>query len=262
MNHKTRKYMFGRYLLIGGIAGLFSGFFGVGGGIVMVPLIMFFLGFDQKKAATHSLVAIMPTALFASISYFVSGTVPLDQIGFGLCISVGSALTAPLGTKALRRWNIRTIRWIFLISLVVAAIFVFTALPDRNAHLEWNWATLIVLILLGGAMGFLAGLLGIGGGLLVVPALILGYGISDLTAKALSLVAIVAGSVSGTIESNRAGKVSWGIGLALGLPMSIAGTAGVWLATIVPGEFAMPIFAALMIFAATQIALGSKNKVS
>ena len=118
------------------------------------------------------------------------------------------------------------------------------------------------LALLGCCTGFAAGLLGIGGGLLVVPALILGYGISDLTAKALSLVAIVAGSVSGTIESSRAGKVSWGVGLALGLPMSFAGTAGVCLATIVPGEMAMPIFAALMLFAASQIVLGTKKKVS
>ena len=62
-------------IVIGLIAGLMSGMFGVGGGTVIVPLLVFLLGFDQKLAAGTSLAAIVPTATVGVISYGLNGTV-------------------------------------------------------------------------------------------------------------------------------------------------------------------------------------------
>jgi uncharacterized membrane protein YfcA len=243
------------YTVIGLIAGVFAGFFGVGGGILIVPLLILVAHVDQRQASVTSLVAIIPTSLVAASTFLVSGSVPLDQTVFGLIIAIGSTITAPLGAWALRTWNTVTVRWIFITILLIAAIQVLYQLPDRNSHLEWSTATVLVLIASGAAMGFVAGLLGVGGGLLIVPLLVIGFGVSDLTAKALSLIAMFPAAISGTIGSARAGVVDWKAGISLGIPMALASTLGVWLATITPVEWASPLLAAVLIYAVTQLTL-------
>jgi uncharacterized membrane protein YfcA len=243
------------YIAIGLVAGLFSGFFGVGGGIIMIPLLMIALRFDQRQASITSLTAIIPTATFAAVTFLASGYVPWDQVAFGFILAIGSTLTAPLGSWALRTWNVRIVRWFFIGLLALSAIVVFVTLPDRSVHLEWSVGTVAGLVVLGCVMGFVAGLLGVGGGLIVVPVLIVVFGVSDLTAKALSLVAMVPTSISGTLGSHRAGLVNWRNGFAIGIPASLASPVGVWLAGVVPVEWAEPMLTVLMIYAVTQMSV-------
>lgn len=249
----THRPRFTTFAAIGLVAGLFAGFFGVGGGIIVVPLLILLVSFDQRKASITSLAAIIPTSLVAATTFLLSGTVPLDQAAFGLMIAVGSTLTAPLGTWALRTWNTVIVRWIFIAVLLVAAFEVFLVLPNRDTHLEWSVWTALGLIAVGALMGFASGLLGIGGGILVLPILILGFGVSDLTAKALSLIAMLPAAISGTISSERAGDVDWRAGLSLGFAMSFTSIIGVWLATVTPVEWASPLLAALLVFAVIQL---------
>jgi uncharacterized membrane protein YfcA len=241
------------YTVIGLFAGLFAGFFGVGGGIIVVPLLILALHIDQRQASVTSLVAIIPTSLVAASAFLLSGSVPSDQTAFGLIIAIGSTITAPLGAWALRTWKTVTVRWIFIVILLVAAIQVLYQLPDRDSHLEWSIEIVAGLIASGAVMGFAAGLLGIGGGLLLLPLLVLVFGVSDLTAKALSLIAMFPAAISGTIGSARAGVVNWKAGMSLGIPMALSSTLGVWLATITPVEWANPLLAALLIYAVIQL---------
>ncbi len=241
------------FTLIGLVAGLFAGFFGVGGGIVVVPMLMLFFHFTQRQASITSLVAIIPTSIVAATTFLLSGSVPLNQAAFGLMIAIGSTITAPLGTWALRTWNTTIVRWIFIVVLFNAAIHIFYQLPDRDSQLTWSLGTVVGLIGVGAIMGFASGLLGIGGGLLILPFLVLGFGVSDLTSKALSLIAMAPASISGTIGSARAGVVNWHAGISLGIPMAITSMLGVWLATITPVAWANPLLSALLIYAVIQL---------
>jgi uncharacterized membrane protein YfcA len=249
------------YTGIGLLAGLLAGFFGVGGGIVVIPLLILFIHFDQRQASVTSLVAIVPTSLVAASAFLASGTVPWDQTVFGLIIAIGSTITAPLGAWALRTWKTTTVRWIFIAVLLFSAIQVAYQLPNRDNHLEWSAGVVIGLIASGAVMGFVAGLLGVGGGLLLLPLLVLGFGVSDLTAKALSLIAMFPAAISGTIGSARAGTVNWKAGVSLGVPMALASIAGVWLATTTPVEWANPLLAALLIYAVVQLIIRTINSM-
>lgn len=249
------------YTGIGLLAGLLAGFFGVGGGIVVIPLLILFVHFDQRQASVTSLVAIIPTSLVAASAFLASGTVPWDQTVFGLIIAIGSTITAPLGAWALRTWKTTTVRWIFIAVLLFSAIQVAYQLPNRDNHLEWSAGVVIGLIASGAVMGFVAGLLGVGGGLLLLPLLVLGFGVSDLTAKALSLIAMFPAAISGTIGSARAGTVNWKAGVSLGVPMALASIAGVWLATTTPVEWANPLLAALLIYAVVQLIIRTINSM-
>lgn len=254
MPNETVAPRIATFALIGLLAGLFAGFFGVGGGLIVIPLLIFALKFDQRQASTTSLLAIVPTSAVAATTFLMSGAVPLDQAAFGLALAVGSTITAPLGTWALRTWDVTVVRWIFIVVLISAAVHVFVQLPDRDAHLEWSVWTVVGLVALGCLMGFASGLLGIGGGLLIVPFLIIGFGVSDLVSKALSLIAMAPAAISGTIGSARAGVVNWRAGISLGIPMSLTSIAGVWLATVIPVEWANPLLSALILYAVIQLA--------
>lgn len=243
------------FAAIGLIAGLFSGFFGVGGGIVMVPLLVSLLSRDHKTATVMSLAAIIPAATVGALGFVASQSVPIDQLVFGVVIAVGGIVTAPLGTRALRKFNVGDIRWAFVAVLVGTAIMVFVTLPSRDVLLEWSFGTVAELFLLGCVMGFVAGLLGVGGGLIAVPVLIVLFGVSDLNAKALSLVAMIPAAISGTLSTARVISFPVKPSIALGAGAATTSLAGVWLATIVPVAAAQALLAVFIGYAAVTMAL-------
>jgi hypothetical protein len=83
--------------LIGLVSGITSGLFGVGGGIVMVPAMMFFMGMDIKAAVGTSLAVIIPTAIAGSYKHYVQGNVRwVTALALAPTAIVGSVLGAHL----------------------------------------------------------------------------------------------------------------------------------------------------------------------
>jgi len=108
-------------------------------------------------------------------------------------------------------------------------------------------------ILIGVAAGIVAGLLGVGGGVLFVPGLVLFLGLDQHQAEATSLLAIVPVALLGTYRQDRYGNVQRRDALLLGL-MSVAGAAGgVALANALSGAFLRDAFAALIMLVAAQL---------
>ncbi|MFM6968098.1 MAG: sulfite exporter TauE/SafE family protein [Microbacteriaceae bacterium] len=240
-------------IAIGIVAGFLSGLFGIGGGVIMVPLLVLAARFPQREASATSLAAIIPTATVAAVAYVSSGTVPIDQLAFGVVIATGAAALASVGARALRTWNVRVVRWVFISLLAVTSVMIFVTIPERSAHLDWSVTSVVELVAIGALMGFTAGLLGVGGGILAVPILIL-MGVSDLTAKALSLVAMVPAAITGTATSHRAGLVQWRTVLPLAITTTCAAPFGVWASTSLPETWANPLLAAIIVYAAVQLA--------
>ena len=113
---------------------------------------------------------------------------------------------------------------------------------------------MIEAALIGVAAGVIAGLFGVGGGTLFVPALTIFLGLSHLEAEATSLLAILPTVVAGTWRQHRYGNVRWRTSLVLGLA-SLGGVgAGAWVAISLPEVTLRRLFALLMLFVAAQIA--------
>ncbi len=111
---------------------------------------------------------------------------------------------------------------------------------------------------LGFAAGILAGLFGVGGGILFVPTL-LAFGLSQLHAEATSLLAILPTVAAGAWRQQRYGNVRWQPALVVGLA-SIAGVeGGAHLAESLPDDLLRKLFAVVMIFAAAQVAWGARR---
>ncbi len=104
---------------IGTVAGLFSGLFGVGGGVVIVPLLVLWLGFDQRVATGTSLAAIVVIATVATLVHGAYGNV---HIGDGVLVGVPAVTGVILGTQLQRRISTKAISLAFAALLTVVAI--------------------------------------------------------------------------------------------------------------------------------------------
>jgi uncharacterized protein len=114
--------------------------------------------------------------------------------------------------------------------------------------------TEVAAILLGFAAGAVAGLLGVGGGILFVPALSLVLGLSQVDAEATSLLAIIPVAIVGAARQHRYGNVCWRDGLAIGV-LSVAGAVlGAVIANNVPERGLEIGFACLVLVVAAQLA--------
>ena len=161
---------------------------------------MLILGFDQRLAAGTSLAAIVPTATVGVISYAVHGSVAWIP---ALILAVGAVVGAQIGTWLLPRLSLTVLRWAFVGFLAAVIVSLFLVIPSRDADLPLTVITVIGLLVLGVVTGTLAGLLGVGGGIIVVPALMILFGTSDLIAKGTSLLMMIPTAVSGTIGNIR-----------------------------------------------------------
>jgi len=111
----------------------------------------------------------------------------------------------------------------------------------------------IETVLVGVAAGVLAGLLGVGGGIVMVPGLVLVLGLSQVEAEATSLLAIVPSAIVGSWRQTRYGNVRWRDALLIGA-LSIAGAAaGAVLANVLSGRALRIGFAVLMLATAAQL---------
>ncbi len=239
-------------LATGLAAGLLSGLFGVGGGTVIVPLLVLLLRFDQRLAAGTSLAAIVPTAMVGVISYAATGSVAWIP---ALILAGGAVIGAQGGTWLLPRVPVTALRWGFVGFLVVVIVTLFIVIPSRDAELPLTVGIGFALAGLGLITGVLAGLLGVGGGIIVVPALMLGFGTSDLIAKGTSLLMMIPTALSGTIGNVRRRNVDLLAAVLIGGAACTTTALGAWIATIVDPLVGNILFAAFLAFIAVQMAL-------
>lgn len=236
---------------IGLLAGLLSGLFGVGGGTVIVPLLVMLLRFDQRLAAGTSLAAIVPTASVGVISYALTGSVAWIP---ALLLAAGAVVGAQIGTWLLPRVSQTALRWGFVAFAVVVIVSLFIVIPSRDAQLDltvWSGAALVVL---GVATGTMSGLIGVGGGVIVVPLLMLLFGASDLVAKGTSLLMMIPTAISGTVGNLRRRNVDLVAAACVGLAACTTTALGAWLATLITPFAANLLFAAFMAWVAFEMA--------
>ncbi|MGA1827186.1 sulfite exporter TauE/SafE family protein [Microbacterium sp.] len=246
---KGAKYIL-TCLGIGLLAGLLSGLFGVGGGTVIVPLLVLVLAYNQRLAAGTSLAAIIPIASVGVISYAIHGSVAWIP---GLILAAGAVVGAQIGTWLLPRVPLAALRWSFIGFLVVVIVSLFIVVPSRDAGLPLNAFTIAGLVVLGVATGTVAGLIGVGGGIVVVPALMLLFGTSDLIAKGTSLLMMIPTAISGTVGNLRRGNVDLLAAALIGIAACTTTALGAWLATVVDPFWGNVLFATFLTFIAVQL---------
>lgn len=237
-------------ILLGLAAGFLSGMFGVGGGLIIVPGLIAVLHFNPKLATGTSLAAIIPLASVGVLSYASEGSV--SWLGAAL-LAAGGLVGTQLGSLLLKRVTPEKLQTGFAWLMLVSAVMLFVTVPSRDAVIEIGWGIGAALVAIGFFTGILAGLLGIGGGMIVVPALMLILGASDLVARGTSLLMMIPAAIGGTIPNYLRGNVDLGAALVISVSAASTTVVGSRVAHVVSPHIANICFAVLVVVVAVRM---------
>lgn len=190
-------------LLFGALSGALGGLMGVGGGVILVPLLVHAMGRSQHEAHGTSLAFIVVTSIAAGASYLRAEHLDVALAGQ---LALGAVIGVLLGARIARAMTARRLRQAFGIVILLVAIRIL-ALPPHPVVGGALW-TPPVEVALGAGVGVLAGLLGVGGGTILVPVLVLLQQVDQHTAQGVSLLMIVPTAVVGAWRYARHGHIA------------------------------------------------------
>lgn len=193
---------------IGALIGLALGTLGGGGSILTVPALVYMLGQNPHGAVGSSLVIVGANALFGAWLHQRAGHVRLRS---ALLFGAAGLAAAFGGARLSRLLSGPMLLVLFALLMITIAVVLLrgqtsTLAPEQRAAPIW-WR-----VVLGGLMvGFLTGFLGVGGGFLIVPALVLLLGMDMPDAVGSSLVVIALNSTAGLLGHLGDGGLNWGL---------------------------------------------------
>jgi len=248
--------MLATILMLGLLVGVLVGLLGIGGGVVLVPAMVYLLGYDQHLAQGTSLFILLPPiGLGALRQYWKNGQVDLRA---GIYCAVGFLLGGYAGGKIAVPMGSRDLRGIFGLFLILSSVLLWrktqSGKPTQPGS-SWNESSTIRLVGIGvtaAVCGVAAGMVGIGGGVLLVPLLGLLFGFPQHLAQGTSLVALIPPTgLLAFLAYAQAGYVNWQAGLLL-IP-------GVFLGGIVGGKLARRLHPQRMrqVFSGLMLILGA-----
>ena len=244
----------------GFLIGLSLGALGGGSAILTVPLLVYGLGLPPAAATTSSLLVVGPVAAWGAINHWRNDRVRLAEgVVFGLA-GIGGSLA---GSDLSRSVNPNVLLLLFSALMFAAALSTFQRVrkesngSKQQARTSSGAALAAKVALAGTGVGFVTGFFGVGGGFVVVPALVLALGFSLPEAVGTSLVVIAINSAMALVPRIGAGDVPWIVVAPLLLAALFGAVAGSRAAGKADPETLAIIFAALVSILAAYTALRS-----
>lgn len=260
-------------IFLGIVTGIVLSLTGAGGSIIAIPLLIWTLKIDLSQATPIALIAVAISAGIGAVVGLHKGIVRYKAAIYLSCVG---ALLSPIGihfSAVLAPWLLSTLLSIILF-YVSAKSYIesnSSSVPDKkqpvlqplcvthadNSKLVWSAPCFYALGFSGAISGFLSGLLGIGGGLIIVPALKKFTGLLHESIIATSLMVITCTSLSGVFFHALKGSID----ISLTIFFSIGTLAGMWIGKYLTQTLSLPqkqkIFA--LVAACSAIALLSKS---
>ena len=210
-------------LFLSAVIGLSLGLIGGGGSILTVPILVYFLGVEPREAVGMSLAVVGATSFFGAYLHYKR-----DNVNFSVAalFAVAGIFGAFLGSPLTRLVAPDVLLLIFGVLMFVVAISMLWRrkhIAGQTAHKQVLWKAIAA----GFGVGVLTGFLGVGGGFLIVPALVLFGGLAMKEAVGTSLLVIAANCVAGLIGHAAQSHFDWRLAflvMALAVVGAIGGT--------------------------------------
>ncbi|MFC4524492.1 sulfite exporter TauE/SafE family protein [Cupriavidus pinatubonensis] len=260
---------------LGAVVGLILALTGAGGAILAVPLLLFVLHLSVAEAAPVALLAVGLSAAVGALLGLRAGVV---RYRAALLMAVSGTLFSPIGLWFARRLPNGPLTLLFAVVLAFVALRMFRQaaasklepamgvsqstqpcqLDNRTGRFVWTASCTRALALSGVGAGFLSGLLGVGGGFVIVPALKKATNAPVHAIVATSLAVITLVSASGVISTAIAGRMNWQVGVPFAAGAMTAMLGGRLVASRLSGHRLQQGFAVV----AGLIAIGMVAKVA
>lgn len=259
--------------------GVLTGLFGVGGGFVVTPLLNVLLGIPYNLSVGSSLSFIIGTSAAGTRRHSRRGNVDPKSMfivaGWSMCGAVlggmlNDALYRMLDGSGANGFTL-TMHGLFIFLLLLTAWLVFRGPSDDrqkpsfvqrvafrpNIHLRragLDDVSLPAMCVLGLAVGVTTGLLGIGGGVLLMPILLVGVGLRTRQAIGTSLGIVLFTSIAGTVKHGMVGNVALWIALPLLAGSSVGVQVGAWLCEVLHAGKIRRYFAVFVLIVVAAVA--------
>ncbi len=252
-------------LLLAALIGLTIGVLGGGGAILAVPIFTYVMGFGAKEAIASSLLVVGVTSLSGVASHWREGRVRLRlALLFGIFAMAGAYLGAQLAVFFSEAAQLI----LFAVVMLVSAFFMFRNNGNSDEDEEDDESkedsmvrTFLILLPVGVAIGILTGLVGVGGGFLIVPALVLLGKVPVKEAVGTSVLVIALNSASGFVGYLGKVEIQWGF-IALFTALEVAGSfVGAYLVRFVPSDKLQKAFAVFLVGMAVFILYQNRGAI-
>ena len=198
-------------ILFGIITGFVSGFFGVGGGMILVPLLLLY-GFDMKSAVAISIMQMVFSSIYGSFLNLKKNKSILKD---GLIIGFGGFLGGSLSGIIIPNVDGQYLKYLFLTIVVLAIIRVYLSPTEQNKEVKKH--NFGALVLIGFIIGMIAMSIGVGGSVMLTPILV-GYMFYNLKdASSLGLFFVIFSSLAGFISLSASGNMLYSEGFLVGI---------------------------------------------
>jgi uncharacterized membrane protein YfcA len=248
-------------LVLGAALGVAGGLLGIGGGLIAIPVLGWLYGMDQHLAQGTALVMIVPNVLVGFYRYHQRHRIDLRSVatiaGFSMISTYFAArLAGHIGANGLH-----TAFAVFLVALAV--YFGFLSKGPAGTASDHDAAPprpmpRTALPLLGIASGGMSGIFTVGGGLVVVPALVSLFGMQQTRAQGMALALVVPSALVALFTYAQGGHVAWNVGLPLALGGIASVSWGVLLAHKFPAARLRVLFCLVLLGTAAMMLLSPR----
>lgn len=191
-------------LALAAIIGISLGLLGGGGSILAVPILVYVVGMETKTAIAASLLVVGTTSLIGALRHWRANNIDVrTAVVFGLVSMAGSFSGGRVATFLSDTFQLT----LFAVVMLAASVSMFRS---RNDEAAAPAAPRLALVIAAAAVvGLLTGVVGVGGGFLIVPALVLFSGVSMKRAVGTSLLVIAMNSASGFLAYAGRVNIDW-----------------------------------------------------
>lgn len=225
---------------------------------MIVPGLVLLMGLSQHAAHATSLASILLIAPAALVGFALDGSVAYAEAGL---LAAGAIAGAFVGAGAMHRIPGRRLTQAFAVLLLLVAIRL--AFPSEigggGTGGDLDALRIAALVGVGAGTGLLSSIMGVGGGLVSIPAMVLLFDFSQHLAEGTSLLVVIPTALVGAARHSARGYTAWRLGMLLGAGGVVAGLIGAQLALALPGAWLQAMFAVLLGGMAVRMLLRARN---
>ena len=236
-------------VLLGFAAGIFGSMIGLGGGIIMVPVLTF-LGFSPTAAASNSLFAALSNSIASTITYSRQKRIEYSLgLKLGLLAIPGTVLGAVISTDV----TPEIFKMLFGLVLIVSAAYIF--LRKKFETSEKTISNQMIVFAVGASFfaGIISSFFGIGGGIVFVPLMVVGMGMAMKKAAPTSQLILLFVSLSGVISHSILGHPDFTQAGFLAIGSFIGGLIGARLSLDIKERYLQILVSVVILIAATKL---------
>jgi len=238
---------------LGFAAGLLGSIIGLGGGIIIVPVLTFF-GFSPALAASNSIFAVFSNAIASSISYAKQRRI---EYSIGLKLGLLSIPGTVVGAYVSSEITPSIFKILFALILISASVYIFS--KRKIEPKNYNLSKQIMILAVGASFfaGIISGLFGVGGGIIFVPLMVVAMGLSMKNAAPTSQFILLFASGSALVTHTLLGHPDFYQALLLAIGAFVGGLVGARLSLEIKENSLKILISIVMIGAAVKLFIDS-----